>query len=720
MRSAALSLLGALLPLAGAWGWGCIVWRGRAPGAVWAFAAGVPVLSLGVFLLLSAGWATSWAAGAVCALGLTGALGRGPRSLRLERPPWWTAPFLAAYGVLYLTHALAPEIEPDAAGYHLGLVAEWLRTGAFAARIGFYEILPLGVETLFLPAAAVGGYPAAKLVHLGFLAATGPVAARLAARLELPEWAGWAGWLLYALAPVTGVSGTSAYTDAAGVFFTTATFAALLEWRAARDRQWLLAAGLAAGFCYAVKLPGALVAAAAVVFPALHRSWRGAAVAGPAALAGAGPWIARAWWLTGNPFAPIANRFFPNPYFHEGAEQYLAAFLRGYGLTGWAAIPEALLLDGTALQGLLGPVWILAPLGILAAVRRPGARWLLGAAAIAALPWFGNAGARFLMPALPFAGIALAAALPRPLTAVTLAVHAVSCWPAVLDFYAGRDSWRLREFPWAVVSGAEPHEHYLERRLGDYRAARMIRTHVPPDEPLLDLYAIPAAYSGVVGVGPLPSVLYDQMADTLSRATAMPPESLDRLRCAFPLEFLRAVRWRLDQGFAAPWTIRELNFHYREHQRAPAPSWFLRARPAPQDAALACDRNLATGWHSWGPAAAGSFYEVRFHRPQPLDAVSAVMPYLRGGRLRPTVQGQRLDGAWIGLCGQPVIEPLTARPLRREAVAFLRHRGIRWVVVKDSPEGFGLVGRSMAMAPAAWGVEPVARAGDVRLFRLPD
>ena len=115
------------------------------------------------------------------------------------------------------------------------------------------------------------------------------------------------------------------------------------------------------------------------------------------------PWMLRAFWLTGNPIAPLGNRIFSNPYFHEGTEQYLASYLKDYGVSGWRAIPHALLFDGAALQGLLGPVWILALLGLWL-LREPAGRWLWAAAVVSALPWLANAGSRFLLPALLFAG----------------------------------------------------------------------------------------------------------------------------------------------------------------------------------------------------------------------------------------------------------------------------------------------------------------------------
>lgn len=717
IRGAALSLLGALLPLAGAWGWGLWLWRGRAPGLVWAVACGAPLLSLLLFLLLACGLLTPLTAILCCLAGAAALFRVTPESFRCPRPPLFVWPFAAAYAGLYLVHALAPEIEPDAAGYHLGLVAEWLRLGGFAPRIGFYELLPLGVETLFAPAVAAGGYPAAKLLHLAFVALAAPLAVQIAVRLQLPESAGWAGWLLYALTPVTGVAGAAAYTDAAAAFFTAAAFAALLEWRHSRDSRWLLAAGLSAGFCYAVKLPGLLAVLASVAFVAAHRAWRGALVLGAASLAGILPWMTRALWITGNPIAPLGNSLFSNPHFHEWTERYLTTFLKDYGVASWTAIPHALLLDGSALQGLLGPVWIVAPLSLLA-LRRPAGRWLLAAAAVAALPWLANAGARFLMPSLLFAGILVASAGPRWWTLAVLLAHAVLSWPVVLERYTHPEAWRLREWPWAVVSGQEPPESYLRRRLWDYQAAEMVRAHVPPAEPLLDLYSLPTAYSGVTGIGPLPSVPFDQMADTLARAAAPEPEALDRLSCSFPETFLRAVRWRLAEPLPAPWSIRDVRFLLDGYPRAVLRSWFLHAHPVPQDAALACDRNLATGWHTWSHAPAGSAYEIRFGRPQPLDRVEAVMPYLRGGRLQPIVEGQPLSGPWRALCATREVAPLAARPLRRQAVALLRHRGIRWIVVPDRPEGHGFIGLAMAMAPAAWDLEEAARVEGARLFRL--
>ena len=66
---------------------------------------------------------------------------------------------------------------PDALYYHLGQVAEYSRLGKFPAHIDFYNVLPQGMEMLYLFAFAFGEHSAAKLVHFAFLVATCPMLA---------------------------------------------------------------------------------------------------------------------------------------------------------------------------------------------------------------------------------------------------------------------------------------------------------------------------------------------------------------------------------------------------------------------------------------------------------------------------------------------------------------------------------------------------------------
>ena len=154
-------LFGACFTLAVAWMLGNIcLHRLPVPWTI-ALAVGAAAESGIVFLLLvcGAGNRVSFILlGAVC-LAVYWWLGRGAARLadpavkaRADRVSMYLAgAALAFYGALYLINALAPELEPDAIAYHLGLTSEYVRLGGFPSRVGFYEMLPQGFEMLFVP-----------------------------------------------------------------------------------------------------------------------------------------------------------------------------------------------------------------------------------------------------------------------------------------------------------------------------------------------------------------------------------------------------------------------------------------------------------------------------------------------------------------------------------------------------------------------------------------
>src|SRR5215472_12623618 len=138
------------------------------------FPAGAACVSLVVFLLLQfhAGFrGVLWALG-----GLTIVAGFFARPLfeqplpplsRLWRILYWLV--YGGFAIYYLVFALAPEIEADAVGYHLGLVSEYVRRHGMPVRVSFFDLMPQGMEMLFVPAFAIGRHSAAKLVHFAFL-----------------------------------------------------------------------------------------------------------------------------------------------------------------------------------------------------------------------------------------------------------------------------------------------------------------------------------------------------------------------------------------------------------------------------------------------------------------------------------------------------------------------------------------------------------------------
>src|ERR1035437_4558722 len=113
--------------------------------------------------------------------------------------------------------------------------------------------------------------------------------------------------------------------------------------------------GVLAGFCYAIKLPGLMAVAGAVLFVAAQRRWKPVLIVAAGAALMMAPWTLRALVLTGNPVAPLMNSVFPNPYFHIATERELAASLRSLGDVRPAQVPWELAF-GDRLTGTFGPL----------------------------------------------------------------------------------------------------------------------------------------------------------------------------------------------------------------------------------------------------------------------------------------------------------------------------------------------------------------------------
>src|ERR1035441_1806336 len=229
-------------------------------------------------------------------------------------PAGWVV--FGAYGVWYLVNALAPETIADGITYHLGLPREYLRLGGFPDHITFYDVVPQGMEMLYTVAFSFGRHAAAKLVEFAFFLATLPLIFRVGRRLGASDLACLVAAVFYFCAPVAGITGSSSYNDAAGVFFLLAAFYLL----PIEEPRYLLPAGALAGFCYAIKFPGVVVVAGAVLFVAARRGWKPALVVAAGAALMMAPWMVRAVALTGNPVAPLMNRVFRSEESRVGEE----------------------------------------------------------------------------------------------------------------------------------------------------------------------------------------------------------------------------------------------------------------------------------------------------------------------------------------------------------------------------------------------------------------
>jgi hypothetical protein len=476
---------GGLFTISGVWAAGRLVAPRTPLAPEIRFPAGAAAVSLAIFLLLQfhAGYrGVLWTLG-----GLTIVAGLIARPLfedPLPRlPRTWRILYWLVYGgfaMYYLVLALAPEIEADAVGYHLGLVSEYVRRHGMPARISFFDLLPQGMEMLFVPAFGIGRHSAAKLVHFAFLLNVVPLIRRAGAVVGIAQPAAACAALLFYLSPVAAVDGTAAYTDVALTCAATASFALLLRWRKGGGDGVLVAAGLNAGFCYAIKPTMGVIPLAGVILILYgSRSPSLAVVFGGIAAVIMLPWVSRSFVLTGNPFAPFLNQWFPNDGISPDTEQNLSYF---FGMFSPNFHWKTAFLDYTIRgghQGMLGLAFLLAPMALLALRKAPG-RWLLGYGAITVLTFPVNAGTRFLMPAAGTTALALTSLLPVPASIALVVVQGVGSLRPILTRFNVRHDWMAPPFPLRASLRLEPEDHYLGAWI-DYHISQMVKEKTPKD-----------------------------------------------------------------------------------------------------------------------------------------------------------------------------------------------------------------------------------------------
>lgn len=716
-------LFGAALVLATAYGLGLALLRKTPAPPEIALALGAAAESFLVFLLLlvNAGrWYAFLAIGALAAV-CWRPFPRSPLREAVKRPlgkAWIVAAAIfGAYGLWYFTNALAPEILADGMTYHLGLPYEYLRLGGFPDRITFYDLVPQGMEMLYTAAFAFGRHSAAKLVEFAFFMATVPLFFRIARRLGMGDLAALVAAVFYFCAPVAGVTGASSYNDAAGVFFALAAFYLLLVWRDTTSRRYLLLAGILAGFCFCIKVPGIMTVAAAGLFVLVTSSsgsrLKNAGLLAAGALIAMAPWLLRNAILTGNPVAPLLNWLFPNPYFHIATERQLAAILSSLGSARPWAIPWELSF-GDGFTGTFGPLLLVLPLGLLA-LRWPAGRWCWAAAVLLALPWYSNSGARFLMPAVAVAGVTLAMVLPRPAAWAAIALQAVLCWPHVIDLWEKRYAFRLHEFPLRAALRTEPESAYLWRHSDEFKLAQMIESHTPPDARILALLSVANAYlARDVRVG-WQSAETDSLLDSL-RLAAVNTEPIYDWKASWPIAALQRLRFRIPADRASECDIDDVRLYSASELVYNSPNWALRAWPNSWEAPLALDGNLATRWRTWEPIRAGMYFEIRFDRPQRISAavLSSHTPALN---VPVDVYGMDTAGHWRPF--GPLLASRRPQPdLRPEAALAIRRAGYRYLVVPTGSEGTAPIGNALVGREAEWGLERVEQAGPYYLFRV--
>jgi len=632
----------------------------------------------------------------------------------------WPTPLLflafSLYFILYFFNSMAPEASFDGSRYHLALVGRYLREhGLHRITDNMYASLSQGVEMLYLWAFAFGQHSAAAMVHFAFLLALVWQMFRYGRRIGLPV-AGACGALLVFASPVVGVDGTSAYNDVAVAAIAFTLFHLLQIWDEVRAPRLLVAIGLVAGFGYAAKYTACLGVIYALGFVAWksRRRIRETAIVAVCASVLIVPWMVKNWIWVANPFSPFLNGLFPNPYVTVSFEQEYRHHMALYELGSRWQIPMQATTYGS-LSSLLGPVFLLSPIALLALRRREG-RQLLLAALVFGATYFSNISTRFLIPPLPFVALAMALVLgrvPRLLVAVAL-LHSLISWPSVAARYCHSDAWHLVKVPWREALRIKPEGPYLESNLPLYGAARLVERTAAAGSTVFAFTPIPDAYTSRKILVAYQSSENVTIREILWSAFTPDYQPTWRLRFSFPPQPLRAVRVVQTNSGADLWSINEL----RVGQALPPanrPRWRLDAQPYPWGIGDAFDGKIVTFWKCGEALRSGQFVEVDFRGVESADSVLIeAAPNQWGIRLK--LEGQDASGQWKLLAAQPQVGDAPVPPgLRRAAADELKRRGIDYLLVFDGEFGADDLARNSGL----WGIRQVGEYKGARLYRLP-
>ena len=734
-------LFGALFTVATGWSLGMFLLRNSAAffdaweRRLLAFVVGSACLSEIMFALCAAKLVYR---GVLLALGLSsigyalycGAF-RSPGKSFAPLAPLWRWVFVAAFAAFTwwgFFNALAPEHSSDGMAYHLGEVLIYRHAHGFPRiTTDIFANLSQGLEMLYLFAFEFGRHSAATLVHYSFLIALVLLVLSYGRRIGRPA-VGVAGAIFTYTCPVVLRDATTAFIDVglAAVLF--ALFYLLQVWDETRDSKLLVPIGILAGFGYAVKYTGFVAVPYAVGFVAWKLFWKRKTEGGAgkpllrpvlvtALLAAVMilPWMLKNWIEVENPVSPLANRIFPNPYVHISFEDGWRRYLSGYDLRSRWQIPLEVTVKGGQLEGFIGPFFLLTPLVLLALRFREG-RQLLLAGLLFGSTYFGNIGARFLIPVIPFVSLALALAianLPWLLFAL-VAANVIACWPSMYGRYSLPGTWHITNVPVKAALRLQSEDAYLSQD-SDYTSARMIGRVVPPGDRIFAIGQGGRSYLPREVLIGYQGALNEVMQDILWTPVFQSFQPSRNLRFDFPRREFLKLRVVLKGGDPEQqWSMAELRIFDGAKELPRDPGWRLTAHPNPWEVQLAFDNSPVTRWKTWQPASSGMYVEVDFPRTQSATAV-VVEANDDAVNSKIALEGMGTDGQWTTISDHPVnsAHPIGAN-LRMAATAELKARGMQYLVLRPGDPGAD----DFFRYPAAWGLSLAGQDSGVHLYRI--
>jgi hypothetical protein len=653
-----------------------------------------------------------------------------PRSPMLPPlPRFWRVFFLAGYlpcAFVCLVWAIKPEISPDGATYHLGIMERYYYAHGFTPfPQHMYAMLSQGVDLLFMNAFAFGRQSAAALTHCLFLLALPVLILSYARRSGVPE-AGAGAALLVFLAPVAMVAGASAYNDLA---VTAILFSVFYVVEIAREEPGapaaILAGVLSGGACAAkytafLAFPVAFVGLGIALFRRRRAAWKPLLVLCLVAAVFVVPWLARNVIYYQNPVAPLLNKYFPNPYIHVSFEDDYTHIMRKYqGLASYRDLPYELCLHGAHLAGTIGPVFLLLPLG-LPALRTALGRRLLLVGLVYALPYATNVGARFMLPALPFFALAIALAPPRRLAVVVLPLLAVlqgyDSVPRQKPKWMIDWAWRIHCVPWRAALRLVPEPVYLSTHLPPYNAARLLERATPQGSVILTTTNIAEGYTRRETWVDFQSAIGQRLRDGMQCQVFQDNQPVEQKDFQFPEQPLTAVRLvqTAPKGPENLWSIAEFRVLDRGRELPRDPAWRVTARPFPWDVQRAFDNEPDTRWRSWQSIEPGMYVELRFPAPTLLSTVR-VEASVDQWAVKLRLDGRTPSGVWKTLTGQYVSTGLSP-PLNMRCAATrdMLRAGVTHFLINEDDYAW----KDVHEKPDLWGMTEIGDAAGDHLFRL--
>jgi hypothetical protein len=343
-------------------------------------------------------------------------------------------------------------------------------------------------------------------------------------------------------------------------------------------------------------------------------------------------------------------------------------------------------------------------------LRERRGRIVWAAAAVLAVPWCFNVGTRFILPAAAMAAIALAASLPRTVLAGVMAAHAALSWPAAVPLYATEHVWRLHGFPWRV-----DREQYLGRH-DPYILAQLVQGSTNPGERVFALASVARAYTDRETLEYWHSSSGAAFVDMLRVAAFHQHDPLYAWGAAFSPKTARGVRFRLVRDHPGEWDAHAFRAYSGGDLLYVGRGW--RAEPDTNrgDGRFVLDGSLATRWRTYAPMRTGMRFDILFDRPQTITRAE-LLSHSPVYEVPMEVWLQDGNGAWEKVADALAYQ-LPPADLRRDAAQVLKRAGFDYILVPVEQSALADLGKSMASAEEAWGVEEVWQAGWARLLRI--